>query len=196
MMGGQGIARMDAASDSSHSALTRRRLVQLGAGGAAALYLGGFERLSTAAAAATGAPAPLRRSSYALLSDRSFRVTVEGTSQVLELIATEDLPVAATVPTLAGLDDAFTLEFAGSTDAAFAGGIREMSHPDLGDFSLFLAPVEQQTDTQRYEAIIDRTVRISGIDDEGAPKPVDPPRRQEAVVRNRRRKHKHRHHRR
>jgi hypothetical protein len=188
------IARMEASPDTSRPGLSRRRLVQLGAGSAVALYLGGFERLS-AAAAATATPAPLRRSSYKLLAERSFLVNVDGSPQTIELIAAEDLPVADNVPTLQGLDDAFALHFAGSTDAAFAGGTREIAHPELGEFTLFLAPVEQQADTQRYEAIIDRTVRIPGINDDGSPKPVNPPRRQEVVVHNHRRKHKHRHHR-
>jgi hypothetical protein len=171
-------------------------LVKLGAGGAAALYLSSFERLTATATAATAAPAPLRRSSYTTLAERLFQVNVDGIPHVLELIAAEDLPVAATVPTLQGLDDAFALHFAGSTAAPFAGGIREIAHPELGAFTLFLAPVEMQTDTQAYEAIIDRTVRIPGLDEDGSPAPVDPPRRQELVVRNRRRKHKHRYHRR
>jgi hypothetical protein len=193
MMCLHGSQRMDALSDSSEPGLTRRRLVQLGAGASVALYIGGFERL-TNAAAATAAPAPLRRSSYTLLAERSFQVTVDGVPQVLNLTAAEDLPVADTVPSLQGLDDAFALHFSGSPDASFAGGTREFVHPQLGRFSLFLAPVEQQTDEQRYEAIIDRTVRIPGINDDGSPKPVDPPRRQEVVIRNDHRIHRHKHH--
>ena len=160
-----------------------------------ALYLGGFERLSRAAAA-TAAPAPLRRSSYTFLAERSFQVDVDGAEQVLELIGPEDLPVAATVPTLQGIDDAFALQFLGDSGGAFAGGTREFVHPQLERFSLFLAPVGPPSDTQRYEAIIDRTVRVPGLDGDGAPAPVNPPRRQEIVVHHHRRKHKHRHHRR
>ena len=186
---------MDASSDFS-SGLTRRRLVQLGAGAGVALYLGGYERLSSAAGA-TGAPAPLRRSSYTLLAERRFQVDVDGIPQLLQLVGAGDLPVAATVPTLQGLEDAFALEFAGDLGGAFAQGTRELSHPQLGTFSLFLAPIERQTATQTYEAIIDRTVKIPGVNDDGSPKPVHPPRRQEVVVRNRRkRKGKHRHRRR
>ena len=177
----------------SVSALTRRRLVQLGAGGAAALYLGAFERLGASAAAAA-APAPLRRSSYRLLAERSFQVWVDGVPQVLELIAAEDLPIADTVTALQGLDDAFALRFTGAADAAFTGATREIVHPRLGRFSLFLAPVDQRSDVQRYEAIIDRTVPVPGLNDDGSPKPVDPPRRREVAVRlRRRRKHRHRH---
>jgi hypothetical protein len=174
---------------------SRRRLVQLGAAGAATVWFGGFERLGRGIAAASSAPAPLRRSSYTFLSERTFEVDVEGISHALELVAAEDLPVADTVPSLQGLDDAFALHFTGAADGAFAGGTREIVHPELGTFTLFLAPVEQHSDAQSYEAIIDRTVRIPGLNDDGSPAPVDPPRRRELVIRNRRRKHKRRHHR-
>jgi hypothetical protein len=187
---------LDHLPEAPDRALTRRRLMQAGAGTAAALYLGGFERLS-GVAGASWAPASLRRSSYAGLAERSFQVWVDGVPQVLELAGADDLPVAATVPSLRGLDDAFALHFTGVAGAAFSGATRELVHPELGRFSLFLAPVEQPGEVQRYEAIIDRTVPIPGLGEDGAPRPVAAPRRQEVAVRNRRRRRRrHRHRRR
>ena len=141
----------------------------------------------------------MRRSSYGSLAERSFQVLVDGHRHTLELVGADDLPIAATVPALQGLDDAFALRFRGAAETAFAGGTRELEHPELGRFSLFLAPIEQPSDAQRYEAIIDRTVPLPrGTDDDGPPPaPVDPPRRGEVTVRvRRRRKHRHRHRRR
>ncbi len=120
------------------------------------------------------------------LSERRFQVNVDGTTQLLELVAAEDLPVAATVPSLRGLDDAFALEFTGDADGTFAQGPRQLVHPELGTFTLFLAPVEQPTGAQTYEALIDRTVRIPAVDAEGVPARVPLARRREGIVRYRR----------
>jgi hypothetical protein len=175
--------------------LTRRRLIGVGAAGAATLWLGGFDRLASIAGASTTSSS-LRRSGYLSLSDLSFAVSVDGATHTLELIGVGDLPIAATVPTLIGLDDAFALYFRGTATDSFAGGTRVFQHPDLGEFSLFVSPVDQPDTTQVYEAIIDRTVRVPGLDDDGAPAPVDPPRRRaDVVIRNRRHHRRHRRHR-
>jgi hypothetical protein len=170
--------------------LTRRHVVRAGAAGAAAVWLGGFERLAGLAGATT-LKAPLRRSSYAGLSG-TFAVAVGAGTQTLEFAGVEDLPIAASRPELRGHDDAFSLQLRGDATTAFPQGTRQFSHPDLGEFSLFLAPVEQATETQTYEAIIDRTVKIPGLNDDGTPVPVG-----QVTLRNRRRRkrrhHRHRH---
>ena len=172
--------------------LTRRRLAQFGVAGAATAWLGSFERLGGLAAASSGGKPSLRRNSYTWLADRTFSVSADGATQALELVAVEDLPAAATVPSLRGLDDAFALQFRGDT-AALTQGTHSFSHPELGSFSLFIVPIGPAETSQDYAAIIDRTVRIPGLDEDGAPNPVDPPRRRNDVsVRNRRKRRKRR----
>jgi hypothetical protein len=173
--------------------LTRRRLVQFGALGAASAWLGGFERLGGFALAA-GAKPPLRRSSYASLSSRSFVATANGAAQTLELAAVEDLPVAASIASLRGDDDAFRLAFRGASGAAIEQGTVVLSHPELGEFSLFVVPGDDDAEGRLYDAIIDRTVRIT--DEDAAPGAGDAPRtRGDALAGARRRKRRrHRHH--
>lgn len=161
-----------AAENTASTELTRRRLVQIGAAGAATFLVGsraGFEGVAKAAPVGNG----LRRSDYLGISSSSFTASVDGGSRALELVGVEDLPIASRVPSLVNSDDAFSLTFRGDVRGSFAQGTRELSHPQLGKLSLFVVPVERPTDTQTYEAIIDRTVRIPGLEDEGSPKPVD-----------------------
>jgi hypothetical protein len=132
--------------------------------------------------------APLRRSSYAGLTG-AFAVAAGTGTQMLEFAGVEDLPIAATRPELRGNDDAFTLHLRGDAANAFEQGTRPFSHPQLGEFSLFLAPVERAADSQSYEAIIDRTVKIPGVNEDGAPLPVG-----SVTIRNRRHRRRHHHH--
>jgi hypothetical protein len=159
------------------SELTRRRLlVKAGAAGAGTLALGALGKVGldgTARAAGIGNDA-LRRSSYLDLSTTAFTATVDGGSHKLELIGVEDLPVAASVPTLRDSDDAFSLRFRGDGRDSFPQGTWAVSHPQLGSFQLFMVPIEQRTGTQDYEAVIDRTVSAPSRDDGGVPRPVDP----------------------
>ena len=168
--------------------LTRRHLVRTGVAGAAALWFGGFNRLAGLAEAAT-LKGPLRRASYAGLAG-AFAVSVEGATQTLELVDVGDLPVAATRPELRGRDDAFALRLRGSAASAFEQGTRDFRHPELGGFSLFLAPAERAGDAQDYEAIIDRTVPVPGLRDDGSPFPVG-----SVAIRNHRRHRRHHRHR-
>ncbi len=165
---------------SSRSALTRRRLLSeagaVGVAGAATVWLGNlgkgpFSGIATAAEVESEA---LRRSSYMELSSPSFTALVDGTGHQLELIGVEDLPVAASVPALRESEDAFSLRFRGDGANAFEQGTHELRHERLGDFSLFLAPIERRTGTQDYEAVIDRTIVLPGSGGDGAPRPVDP----------------------
>jgi uncharacterized protein DUF6916 len=164
----------------SSQELTRRRLVQVGAAGAATFWLGSRGRFEGVAQAA-GNGKGLRRSDYLGLSDPGFTASVDGGSRALELVGIEDLPIASQAPALVNSDDAFSLLFRGDARGSFTQGTRELSHPQLGKVSLFVVPVERPTDTQAYEAIIDRTVRIPGLEDEGAPRPVDPGARAESA---------------
>jgi uncharacterized protein DUF6916 len=161
---------------------TRRRLVQVGAAGAATAWLGGFDRLEGVARAAVGAHPELRRSTYLGLSTPTFQVAGESGSRALQLVSVEDLPVAHLLPGMRGRDDAFSVRFRGGASEALPQGTHTMSHPQLGRFELFIAPVDQAGDTQDYEAVVDRTVRIPGLDEDGAPDPVTPPRARREVA--------------
>jgi hypothetical protein len=160
----------------SSNELTRRRLVQVGAAGAATFWLGsrgGIEGIARAAGATNG----LHRSDYMALSSPGFTAAVDGSSRSLELIGVEDLGIAGEVPSLRGSDDAFALRFRGDGANAFTQGTRELRHPQLGAVSLFIVPIEQRTSTQDYGVTVDRTVRIPGLEEDGSPQPVDPGKR-------------------
>lgn len=163
---------MTLASTAAVKRFTRRRLVQVGAAGAATVWLGRFEHIEGIARAAVGSHPELSRATYAGLSTATFGVA-GGTS--LELVSVGDLPVAESVPGLQGRDDAFLVRFRGAGATPLTQGTHTMSHPQLGRFDLFVAPVDQAGDDQDYEAVVDRTVRIPGLDEDGAPDPVKPP---------------------
>lgn len=154
--------------------LTRRRLVQIGAAGAATFLVGsrmGLEGVAHAAPNGKG----LRRSDYLGLTDPGFAASVDGGSRALELVGIEDLPVASQVPSLQNSNDAFSLLFRGDARGSFAQGTHELSHPQLGKVSLFVVPVERRTgNSQDYEAIVDRTVKIAGLEEGGSPEAVNP----------------------
>lgn len=146
-----------------HLLLTRRRLVQAGAAGAAVLYVGELP----AAAQAAGVPVCLRRSGYAGLTGSSF--AADGAA--LRLMAVSDLVRAEREPAFAGRDDAFALRFSGPPEPALAGGIHELRHPQLGSFSLFLAPVGAPGDAQQYEAVVDRSIPLAAAQQD-TPEPM------------------------
>jgi hypothetical protein len=158
------------AADPDRLLLTRRRLVQAGGAAGAALYLGAL----TGTAGAAGVPAYLRRSGYDGLTGSSFTATgAGGWPASLRLTEVTDLVRAATDPDFAGRDDAFALSFSGPAGAPLESGIHELSHPVLGRFSVFIAPVERAAGEQRYEVVVDRSVRLAGAV-EDTPEPVVP----------------------
>jgi hypothetical protein len=151
------------------SALTRRRLLRNGAAGTAAVYLASqWEILDSAAIGAPLAPA-LRRSTWTALAG----TTVRAAGQRLTVVEVTDLPIAATIPALQGHDGAFVVHFSGDRGLA-AGTVAVTGDRDLAT-ELFLSPVDATAgSSQHYEAIIDRTIRIAGVNEEGSPAPVDP----------------------
>lgn len=155
--------------------LTRRRLVQVGAAGAATIWLGKVGEFTGIAQAAGGDG--LRRSSYLDLSTQDFKVSAAGSTYPLELISVDDLPIAAEVPTLRGSDDAFALRFRGDGRKTFEQGIHELSHAQLGSAALFIAPIEKPGASQDYEIVVDRTVKLAGLEEDGSPAPVAPGKR-------------------
>jgi hypothetical protein len=140
--------------------VTRRRLLATG-GVAGAAAITGFRPWAAEAATtapASDTPAYLLRSSYATLSTPRFTSSYLGRTSDLMLTAVQDLPG------LKASEDAFALEFQATTTPA--PGIHTFSHPDLGVFDLFVAPVERQGG---YEVVVNRSV--------GAPKHAPKPPR-------------------
>jgi hypothetical protein len=139
---------------SSSMTMTRRSLLRSGAAAAAASFLG----LHLWAPAPAGAAAShLRRSAYAGLVGENFTAG----SVELRLLAVSDVAGAAVDNSLAGSEDAFVLAFSGPLDRALAGGTHTLHHPRLGPFDLFVSAVEQPRSDQRYEAVVDRSVRAT-----------------------------------
>lgn len=149
--------------------LTRRRLLRDGAAGTAGLYLATrLEVFDTAALGAPMSPA-VRRSTWLAL----VGATITAGEHPLKVVGVVDLPVADRIPELVGHDGAFVVRFTG--DPGIAAATTHVTGP--GDLSadLFVAPVEGATSHQIYEAVVDRTIRIAGINDEGTPQPVPVP---------------------
>jgi Domain of unknown function (DUF6916) len=139
-------------------AFTRRTLLKT-SGAAALLSLLGVEAARPARARAdstSDAPAYLRRAGYAGLQGQSFATG----AAALKLLDVSDLGRAAHDRSLAGADDAFSLSFSGPESQRLSQGIHTLRHPRLGSFDLFLVPVDQPAGDQRYEAVIDRTVKL------------------------------------
>jgi hypothetical protein len=124
----------------------------------------GFRPIAARAATVTDTPSYLLRSSYLSLSTQSFGASLRGQTSDLTLLSVDDLQAAATDKSLAGSEDAFSLSF--SANSPLAAEIHTFSHPDLGVFDLFIAPVENQG---RYEVVVNRSVN--------APKHYPPPPR-------------------
>lgn len=141
------------------SQITRRRLVQVGGAATAALYLG---RLP-ATAAASGTPSHLARSAYAPLTGAPFTaISDSGAKITLRLNEVGDLERARREPAFAGRDDAFGLVFSGASEPALGSGIHDLHEPSLGDFALFISPVQSSAaGEQRYEVVVDRSVPLA-----------------------------------
>lgn len=139
---------------------TRRTLLQAGGAATLAACLGSAATSSRATAAATGVPAHLRRGTYAALeAPRELTAAGPGGPLTLRLDAVGDVLGAATDAALRGSDDAFALQLSGAAGAdALEQGVHVFSHPQLGAFELFLAPVDPPAAGQRYEIVIDRSV--------------------------------------
>jgi hypothetical protein len=123
--------------------VTRRRLLATGGAAGAAAAFGGLRLPANARAADQGVPDYLVRSPYMALSTPNFAVAATSA----KLTAVTDLPG------LEGSEDAFSLTFA--TSGPIEPGIQAFSHPDLGQFELFIAPVER---SGAYEVVVNRSV--------------------------------------
>jgi hypothetical protein len=134
--------------------LTRRNLLATGGLAGAAMVVGIRPWSPATAQAAADTPSYLIRSSYQSLSTKSFGTSLRGATADLTLLSVDDLPAAAAADkSLAGSEDAFSLAF--DSSAPLSAEIHTFSHPDLGVFDLFIAPVENQG---HYEVVVNRSV--------------------------------------
>lgn len=123
--------------------VTRRRLLATGTAAGAAAAFGGLRLPGTARAADGGVPDYLVRSPYVALSTPTFAIAT----------TTAQLAMVSDLRGLEGSEDAFSLTF--TTAAPIESGIQAFSHPDLGQFELFIAPVERSGE---YEVVVNRSV--------------------------------------
>jgi hypothetical protein len=135
--------------------VTRRSLLATGglAGAAVAAGIRPWSPAQAQAATSADTPSYLLRSSYQSLSTQSFGASLRGQTSDLTLQAVEDLRAAAADKSLAGSEDAFSLSFSSSTP--LPPEIHTLSHPDLGVFDLFIAPIERQGS---HEIVVNRSV--------------------------------------
>jgi Domain of unknown function (DUF6916) len=146
--------------ESASHGFTRRTLLRT-SGAAALLSLVGVEAVKPArarAASTSDAPMYLRRAGYSDLQGQSF----DAGAATLQLIEVSDLERARHERALAGADDAFALVFSGPASHPLTQGVHTLRHPRLGSFDLFLVPVDQPDGNQRYEVVVDRTVKLGG----------------------------------
>jgi hypothetical protein len=152
-------------SDGSFT-LTRRSLLQVGGMASAGAWVAlhpGLARAADALSSTGGAPDYLVRSTYTGLSSATLTDVTGGGSTALLLTEVADVGD----PSLVGSNDAFRLELS-STAAPMAGGIRTLSHPDIGQFDVFISPVGMPGSTMNYEVVVDRVVPASA-----SPAPTD-----------------------
>jgi hypothetical protein len=154
------------------SRIDRRGLFKVGA--VAVVTVAGVQVLDPLADAdAAELPDYLRRSVWNGLADRRLQLVTDAGTTAFQLVDIGDLPIAASIPALRGHDGAFVLHFSGP--AGTDGGTRTLRSDAIGEMQLALSPVERAEPTQLYEAIVDRTVRITGVNEEGSPAPVADP---------------------
>lgn len=126
--------------------LTRRTVLKLGC--ASGVTLVGGSALAGTSLAATGI---WSRSTYVPLVGQSF--TIRGYSSPAQLVRIDDLPGAPV-----GSDRAFALVFRMSGDAgALPNGLRRLTNPSLGSFSMFLSPALSKSSDTPLVAVINRT---------------------------------------
>ncbi|MEA2372988.1 MAG: hypothetical protein QOH12_3382 [Solirubrobacteraceae bacterium] len=146
---------------STEVSLTRRRLLQAAA--VTSVAMAGLDLLEGAGAASSGVAAHLRRASFAPLTGQTLASSVAN----LRLDEVADVADRA----LAGRDDVFVLRLSGPGRPALEQGLAELSHPQLGGFSMFVVPIDDPSARQRYEVTVDRSVRLATAQTD-APQPL------------------------
>jgi hypothetical protein len=145
------------AADRDRAAINRRQLLAWGATAGAAATLRGL----VAAPPSVGHETWLRRASYTGRIGQPFHATLGDAKTVtLQLLAVEDL--TGTTPrgtSLAGVEDAFLLEFRGPSKPRLSQGVFELHHRALGRNRLFLVPQAPGGHGNTYAVVINRADR-------------------------------------
>jgi hypothetical protein len=128
------------------SPVTRRQLLAWGAAAGAAATLRGL----VGAPASVARQSWMRRATYTGRIGQTFHAVADGSGVALRLAAVEDLP------TLAGSDDAFLLEFSGPRAPRLTQGVVELRHKALGRTQLFLVPEAPGEHGQSYAVVVNR----------------------------------------
>lgn len=149
--------------------ISRRHLLAAGGAGVAALWFGPGWSVDDGVAEAATLRSELRRSAWLQVTDPVVHATVDGRTAALRLTQVADLPIADQLAALRDHDGAFALRFVGP--AGLPQGAWSLQQADLGTFELFVVPIERRGSTQTYEAIVDRTVRIAGVNEDPVPAP-------------------------
>jgi hypothetical protein len=123
-------------------AISRRRLLQLGAAGAVAVAA---PLAAGRARAGAGIPVALRRSTYLPLVGERFTVAAGAGSAALRLVEVR------------GRDDAFALLFHGSGRPRLEQAVRRIAHPAIGTAELLMVPAGTGRRGQDYEIVVNRT---------------------------------------
>jgi hypothetical protein len=132
--------------------VTRRAVLGAGLGLAGIALIagsGGFGSLLR-----LGVLDPLAEASYRPLVGSNFQVGSGGT--VLKLVGVRNLGPLSFGRTLMTGKEHFALDFEGPAGNRLASAQHPLSHPDLGQFQLFLTPVGRTSSIQGYEAIVNR----------------------------------------
>jgi hypothetical protein len=152
--------------DEEDGLLSRRRLLETGALGAAGLALLGADafaaprRFATAAAQSANAVPPVRegyrRSRFEPHVGTTAQLRAPGSPAVLvQLAAVEDV---AQVEGLAGAQDAYVLRFRGPAAQPLGEGMVTVRHRRFGTLRLHVAPAVAGATTQDYLAAINRRI--------------------------------------
>jgi hypothetical protein len=141
---------------------TRRSVLGGAAIAATAAIVGEIAVSSSNAATPVTAPqgvAAFREAQFAKLVGQSFRIQIGSSSQTLILssvtpLAIAHLPQHKTAGGAATTGEQFSLLFTGSPATRFTQGTYSLSSPSLGNFAMFLVPVNIAKTHQTYQAII------------------------------------------
>jgi hypothetical protein len=132
---------------------TRRAVLGAGLGLAGVAVIAGAGGL--AGLLGLDASAHLVEASYRPLLGRTFQV-LSPRGADLRLVGVRNLGALSVGRRRLTGREHFALDFEGPAGNRLGSSLYQLSHPDLGRFQLFLAPVGLPGSVQRYEAIINR----------------------------------------
>jgi hypothetical protein len=98
----------------------------------------------------------LDRDTFAPLINTDFRVTTDSMSLPMRLVELQDFggPPSDSAPQSEG----FSLRFVGPGNLGLPQQMYTFAHPQIGEFALFIVPVQQDENGVYYEAVFNRIV--------------------------------------